>query len=272
MIVTLFAGGLSAVVLSIRRHTWRVPGELPATLAVLFFGLGTWLMAVECRVGELLWHVTGWGYLDSFAGHLLWLGGVICLLYQALYRLAESDERTEIFDALVRWPITLIVPLMISAMYMSEAMHELPSLDVAVIPASDWLQGYRVLWYGSLMYLTLLLIRILRVVRATGTGPHRVAKLYEAASWLIVLAVVIRVVSYCAPFAHLQQVPIVLRLVILAVVAAGASVSWLGKMEVYRGLLSRTRTSRRERRADTLQSHRDRLGRVLDDQPPEPVS
>ncbi|ASR86324.1 membrane protein [Mycobacterium phage Amohnition] len=262
MTVTLLVGGLSAVALIIRRHTWRVPGEQPATLAVLFFGLGTYLMANECRLGELLWHLTGWGYLDSFAGHLLWLGGVICLLYQALYRLAEHDERVEIFDALVRWPLTLMVPFMVSAMFMSEAMHEQPMVDVALVPAGFWLHVYRILWYGGLLYLTLLLVRVLRAVRDTSAGPHYVARLYEAASWLIVAAIVVRVASYTAPFADLQGVPILLRYAIVAAVAAGACASWIGKMWVHRGLLLITRTTRRQRRADTLESHRLR---VLDD-------
>lgn len=270
----MLAGGLSAITLIIRRHTWRVPGEQPATIAVLFFGLGTYLMANECRLGEWLWHVTGWGYLDSFAGHLLWLGGVICLLYQALYRLAEHDERVEIFDALVRWPVTLLVPSMVSAMYMSEAMHEQPFVDIALAPASGWLHVYRILWYGGLMYLTLLLVRILRAVRTTSAGPHYVARIYEAASWLIVAAIVVRVVSYLAPFAHLQGVPIFLRCAIVAAVAAGACVSWVSKMWTHRGLLLITRTTWRQRRGDTVQSHRDRIGsqRVLDEQPPEVVS
>ncbi|APD18209.1 membrane protein [Mycobacterium phage Hammy] len=272
MTVLLFAGGLSATSLLIRRHTWRVPGELPATLAVPFFGIGLYLMANECRLGELLWHFTGWGYLDSFAGHLLWIGGVICLLYQALYRLAEYDERVEIFDALVRWPITLIVPFMVSAMYMSEAMHELPHVDIAVVPAGFWLHVYRVLWYGGLTYLSIVLIRLLRIVRATGAGRHYVARIYEAASWLMLAAIVVRVVSYFPAFTFLQDVPIAMRLMIFATVAAGASASWVGKMWEHRTLLLCTFTTWCERRADTAQAHRDRLQRVLDDQPPEPVS
>lgn len=264
-----YAATLVAVLsLLIRKRAWRVLGENGANFAVLNFGLGTYLISEQCKLGEHLWRATGYGYLDTFAGHLLWLGAIVALLHQALYRLAERDEQIEIFDALVRWPITLLVPLMLSAMYMSGAMRLQPTVDITLMPtdASDlWMHVYLMLWRGGLVYLTLLLVRVLYAVRRTGgDGPHVVVDLYLAACWTLVGSIALRLASSWEPLAQARDWAITGRCVVAILVAVAAAVSWLGKMRGYRGLLRVTRTSRRQRRADTLESHRQRV-RPLDD-------
>ncbi|UTN93240.1 membrane protein [Mycobacterium Phage Sunflower1121] len=238
-----------------------MPGETGASLAVLFLGLGSFLISEASPLGEPLWRATGYGYLDDFAGHLLWLAGIVALLNQALYRLADDDERAEIFDSLVRWPLTLIVPLMVSSMYMSGALHTEPLVDVALLQSGPgiWLHVYRAVWYGGLLYLTLLLIRVLCVVRGTGKGSHWVTHAYLTAAGLIVLAIAFRLVAFWDTFAALRGVPVLLRCAATATVAIAAARSWLGKMRNARRLLRFTRTSRRERRRDTLESHRLRV-------------
>ncbi|QIG61557.1 membrane protein [Mycobacterium phage Ximenita] len=261
MCVTLFAVALCAASLAIRWRAWAVPGEMGASLAVLFLGLGSFLISEASPFGEPLWRATGYGYLDDFAGHLLWLAGIVALLDQALYRLADDFERTEIFDSLVRWPLSLIVPLMCSSMYMSNALHAEPLVDVTLLQSgsSVWLYAYRAVWYGGLLYLTLLLIRVLRVVRDTGEGSQWVTHAFLAAAGLTVLGLAFRLAAFWDTFAALRDVPVFLRCAATATVALAAAGSWLGKMRDARKLLRLTRTSRRARRRDTLESHRLRV-------------
>ncbi|WNM69559.1 membrane protein [Mycobacterium phage Syra333] len=261
MCVTLFAVALCATSLAIRWRTWAVPGEMGASLAVLFLGLGSFLISETNPLGEPIWRATGYGYLDDFAGHLLWLAGIVALLHQTLYRLADDDERAEIFDSLVRWPLTLIVPLMFSSMYMSGALHAEPLVDVTLLQSVSglWLHVYRTVWYGGLLYLTLLLIRVLRIVRDTGEGSQWVTHAYLTAAGLIVVGLAFRLVAFWDTFAALRDVPVLLRCAATATVAIAAARSWLGKMRDTRKLLRFTRTSRRARRRDTLESHRLRV-------------
>ncbi|ASR85548.1 membrane protein [Mycobacterium phage Krueger] len=261
MCVTLFAVALCAMSLAVRWRAWRVPGEMGASLAVLFLGLGTFLISEASPLGEPLWRATGYGYLDDFAGHLLWLGGIVALLHQALYRLADDDERAEILDALVRWPITLIVPLMLSSMYMSGALHAEPVVDVALLQSASgaWLYTYRAVWYGGLLYLTLLLVRVLRIMRNTEGGRQWVTCAYLAAAGFTLAAIAVRLVLFCGTLPALRDVPVLFRCAATSMVAVAAAGSWLGKMRNTRRLLRYTRTSRRDRRRDTLESHRLRV-------------
>ncbi|QFG09430.1 membrane protein [Mycobacterium phage Yuna] len=276
MTVTMFAAGAAATALLIRKRTWKVPGEQGATAAVLMLGLGTYLISDECPVGRWLYLATGYGYLDTVLGHLLWIGATIALLHQTLYRLAERDERAQILDALVRWPVTLMVPLMLSAMLMSAVMQKHPDVDLGSVNAeTGWLVAYRVVWYVTLVYLTCLLIRVLRIVRSTSSGPSRITNLYLAASWLVLAAVAVRMASYWDSLGHLAEVVEWLRCLAVVAVATAAAWSWLGKMWPHRGLLWHTRTSRRSLRLDTIDAHRMRTHApppprcMFDDQPPE---
>ncbi|ASR85055.1 membrane protein [Mycobacterium phage PhelpsODU] len=272
MLVTWFAAGAAAVSIVIRKRTWRVQGERGASITVLSLGLAAILLSEYNGLGPIIWQATGYGYLDDFAGHLLWMVGFIALLHQALYRLVDSDEQRQIFDALVRWPVTLIVPLMLSAMYASTAMHSDAPIAGSVANAPNvgpWLWFYRIIWYGGMIYLSGVLIRVLRIVRNTGGGPQRIARMYLLAAWLTLAALVVRVVSWWDALAVLGHIPPLARSAATVVIATAAAASWLKKLRGYRSLLRGTRTSRRARRRDTLESHRLRVllsaGAILDD-------
>ncbi|WNM68334.1 membrane protein [Mycobacterium phage Tierra] len=273
MLVTWFAAGAAAVSLILRRRTWRTLGERGASITVLSLGLAAVLLSERNGLGPIVWRATGYGNLDDFAGHLLWVVAFIALLHQALYRLVDSDEQREIFDALVRWPVTLIVPLMLSAMYASTTTDAEPVDSIAAAPhVGPWLWFYRIVWYGGMIYLNCVLIRVLRIVRNTGGGPQRIARMYLLAGWLTLAALIVRVASWWDALAVLGHIPPLARSAATVVIATAAAVSWLKKLHGYRSLLRGTRTSRRARRRDTLESHRLRVllaaGSMLDDQPP----
>ncbi|ASR85246.1 membrane protein [Mycobacterium phage SirPhilip] len=272
MIVTLLAGGISATSLVIRRRTWHMRGEGGASFAVGALATSTYLLDEDCSIGPALYHATGWGYLDDFGGHLLWVFGLIGLLHHGLHRLAGHDEQVEIFDALVRWPVTLMVPLMLSAMFTSSALHAEPTGSLALIEGGNtWLCIYRTIWYSCTLYLTILLMRILLAVRRTGDGPRRYVDMYLGACWFTVLAIFVRIVAFWPTFSGLRYLPRYATYVATVLVALAAGLSWLGKLWAYRRLLRETRTSRRELRSDTLQSHRDRLMLAAPFPPPEPL-
>lgn len=250
MTVTCLAAVAAAATLLIRRNTWRLPGEVGATLAVLQLSLGTWLLSDEYHLGLRAWRATGFAYLDSLAGHLLWLGGLCALLYHAMYRLAERDELADMFDTLVRLPITLIAPLMVSSLLMLTQLHAEPVGDLSDAPPSGWLVAYRTVWYGGLLYLTGLLIRLLRVVRDTGAGTQRVTRAYLAAAWICIASVATRLPGHWWPELSWwdDDLSTAMRCLAVAIFAAAAAISWLSKMRAYRGLLNITRTPRSARR------------------------
>ncbi|AOT23784.1 hypothetical protein SEA_TBOND007_44 [Mycobacterium phage TBond007] len=264
---TTFAVLTAAASLFIRRRTWRVPGEIAISAAVLLLSVATFLSSDEIDavgVGDVLWHATGFGYLDNFAGQLCYVAGTLALLQGALYRLADDAERREIVEAFVRWPITLLVPLMLSAMYMSPALHDeptSPTFDVMSHGSGFWTLTYRTLYLACLLYLTLLLIHVLRTVRRTGgRGYCLFTTLYLFCCGLSLSTTALRVVEMVAPgHPALDAIPVYTRAAFSALVAVTASLSWLCKMWDYRRLLLRTHTTRRQLRGDTLQSHRERL-------------
>ncbi|AFN37789.1 hypothetical protein FGG44_gp46 [Mycobacterium phage MacnCheese] len=257
--LTWFAVGAVGVSLVIRRRTWHAPGEVAATTAVLLLGLATYLSSDECNVGELLWHATGYGYLDNFAGQLCYVAGTLALLSQVLYRVADDVERAEILDALVRQPVTLLVPSMISAMYMSTDLHDEPlAFDVMSHGSGAWALVYRSLYLGAMLYLTLLLVHVLLTVRRTGGGGV-ITNLYLLACGLSLTCSALRVADMLTPGQLLDEIPVVLRASFTIAVAATAALSWVLKMRGYRRLLRQTRTTRRQLRSDTIESHRQRV-------------
>uniref|UniRef100_A0AAU8GRN2 Membrane protein n=1 Tax=Mycobacterium phage Pharb TaxID=3136626 RepID=A0AAU8GRN2_9VIRU len=259
MTLTALAVAAAAVSLIIRRRTWRAPGEVAATVAVLLFGLATYLSSDQCNVGETLWQATGLGYLDNFAGQLLYISGMLAVLQQALYRVADDVERTEIIDAFVRGPINLLIPGMLSTMYMSAALHDEPvEFDVMAHGADVWALLYRGMYLACMAYITLLVFRVLRTVQRTG-GGYVVSSVYLLGCAISLTTCTLRVVEMVHPTAHLNEIPVTLRALLSIVVSIAAAASWLIKMRGYRRLLRQTRTTRRQRRGDTLQSHRERL-------------
>ncbi|WNM68983.1 membrane protein [Mycobacterium Phage TribleTrouble] len=274
--LTWIAVAVAAVSLFIRRRTWRIPGEVAASTAVLFLALGTFLSSDECNIGEALWRATGFGYLDDFAGQLCYVSGTLALLQHALYRVADDAERAEIVDAFVKWPVTLLVPLMLSAMYMSPTLHDEPlAFDVMAHGSGLWGTIYRSLYLACMLYLTLLLVHVLRTVRRTG-GRGKVSVIYLLACSVSLTVTTVRVAEMVWPDVDaFDEIPVMLRATFGMIVATGAAASWLGKLWRYRSLLLRTRTTRRQRRNDTLQSHRERLsltsaGVTADGDEPDP--
>ncbi|AJD82266.1 hypothetical protein PBI_KESHU_46 [Mycobacterium phage Keshu] len=265
--LTWFAVLTAAASLFIRRRTWRVPGEIAVSTAVLLLAVATFLSSDEIDavgVGDVLWRATGFGYLDNFAGQLCYVAGTLALLHGALYRLADEAERREIVEAFVQWPLTILVPLMLSAMYMSPALHDepvSPAFDVMSHGVDVWTLAYRALYLACLLYLTLLLMHVLRTVRRTGGRGYRLfTMMYLCCCGLSLSTTVLRVVEMIAPgHPALDAIPVYTRAAFSMLVAVTAALSWICKMWDYRRLLFRTHTTRRQLRSDTLQSHRERL-------------
>ncbi|AKF15222.1 hypothetical protein SEA_SHEDLOCKHOLMES_45 [Mycobacterium phage ShedlockHolmes] len=265
--LTTFAVLTAAASLIIRRRTWHVPGEIAVSTAVLLLAVATFLSSDEIDavgVGDVLWHATGFGYLDNFAGQMCYVAGTLALLQGALYRLADEAERREIVEAFVRWPLTLLVPLMLSAMYMSPALHDepcSPAFDVMSHGSDVWTLTYRALYLACLLYLTLLLMHVLRTVRRTGgRGYCLFTTMYLCCCGLSLSTTALRVVEMITPgHPALDAIPVYTRAAFSTLVAVTAALSWLCKMWGYRRLLLHTRTSRRQLRRDTMQSHRQRL-------------
>lgn len=204
-----------------------MPGERGATLAVLLLGLGAYLVSDATPIGDWLYPYTGAGYVDTFLGNLCWIGGLVALLHHVFHRLAEHDERVEIFDALLRWPITLVVPLMLAAMYSSHPLALAPVPDIGDAPADLPLVVYRALYYGLLAYLCGLLLRALLIVRREGTREcRRAATVYMVSAATILGGLCTRVLSYVHGLGWMHAISPVTRCCAVIGVAAAAAGSW----------------------------------------------
>ncbi|QAU06464.1 membrane protein [Mycobacterium phage KiSi] len=229
--VTFAAVAAATLSLFSRYSARRVPGERGATTAVLLFAVGLYLISPETHIGEWLYPRTGLGYLDTFIGTLCWIGALVALLHHVLDRLVDRDELVELFDALLRWPITLAVPLMLAALYVSRTIALAPVPDIGDAPADVWLVAYRVLYYGTCLYLAALLLRCLAIVRRQDGGRScHVATLYMAAIALVPVGIALRVLSYVEGFWPLHEVIDVCRACTVLLVASGAALSWHRKV------------------------------------------
>ncbi|QAX95583.1 membrane protein [Mycobacterium phage Nibb] len=222
-----FAAVAAAVIsLLIRYPARRVPDERGATTAVLLLAVGLYLISSTSPIGDWLFPLTGWGYLDTFVGNMCWIGGLVALLHHTLDRLAERDEQVEIFDALLRWPLTLTVPMMLAAMYVSRTLSLAPVPDIGDARADAWIVVYRVLYYGTVLYLAGLLLRVLPIVRRDDGRSCHVSHLYMLAAALIVVGISVRILSYVDGLWLLHTVVPVCRAGTVVFVACGAALSW----------------------------------------------
>ncbi|AYR01111.1 membrane protein [Mycobacterium phage LeMond] len=229
--MTFAAVAAATLSLFSRYSARRVPGERGATTAVLLFAVAVYLLSPENQIGEWLYPRTGLGYLDTFVGNLCWLGAMVALLHHVLDRLVDRDELVELFDALLRWPITLAVPLMLAALYVSRTIALAPVPDLGDARADVWLVAYRVVYYGTCLYLAALLLRTLGIVRRQDVGRScHVATVYMVAIGLIPLGIAARSLSYLDGLWLLHGAAEVCRACTVALVASGAALSWHRKV------------------------------------------
>lgn len=227
--MTFAAVAAATLSLLFRYPARRVPGERGATTAVLLLGLGVYLVSSDTPIGDWLYPITGTGYADTFVGNLCWIGGLVALLHHVLDRLADHPEQVQFFDALLRWPITFAVPMMLAAMYFSHPLALAPVPDIGDAHADIWLIAYRVLYYGTLVYLCALLLRTLPIVKRDDGRSCYVSVLYMLAAGTILFGLCTRVLSYIDTLWWLHLVSPITRCCSVITVAVAAAVSWFLK-------------------------------------------
>ncbi|QFG14090.1 membrane protein [Mycobacterium phage Curiosium] len=257
-----------------RRKTWRARYEAAASLTLAFAGIGFLLQGRTATqtLGQGLHCIFGVRHLDDFLGHLCWIGAAVALAYYVLQRLAPTEAISGLLNMWVHPVLTVAVPVMFALLILHEQASGADELaTLATAAHTPWLVAYRVVFALVLTYLLGLCLRLLHHLSGQVHGVTR------ALVCMYVFAGVLAAAAALVPVPHLLlsdhthgtigQHGHTWELVIApGLMAASAIVtsfattfSWWLKMRPYSGLLRKTRTQRRERQRDTLQSHRDRL-------------
>ncbi|QFG08433.1 membrane protein [Mycobacterium phage Guanica15] len=237
---------LTCVTLSLitRRHSWGARWETSASLGLSFVVAGFVLNSdtATYTLGNMLWKLTGVRQLDDFVGHLAWLAAVLSFIHHALSRLADDADLRAIFEALVRWPLTLCIPMMLGALLMSRASSSPVPVPWAVAHIDVWVMMYRALWYGCLLYLIALFGRIVWIVREY--SPSWVIDAYLLSAALAAACIAALLLNVVLPLGATGVFLAYAVGSVAAIVAAlTAAASWQIKLQSYRRLIKATRAS-----------------------------
>ncbi|ASR87213.1 hypothetical protein SEA_LASTHOPE_45 [Mycobacterium phage LastHope] len=272
MITTAYLALAAALIA--RRKTWRARYEAAASLTLTFAGIGFLLQSRPATetLGKGLHCIFGVRHLDDFLGHLCWIGAAVALAYYVLQRLAPSEAIAGLLNLWVHPVLTIAVPVMLALLVEHE--QSIDSDDLATLATAEhtpWLVAYRVVFAVVLTYMLGLCLRLLHHLGGQVLGITRaLVCAYLVAGALATAAALVPVPHLLlsdhthgtiGQHGHVWELVIAPSLMASSAIVTSctATLSWWLKMRPYSGLLRSTRTHRRERQRDTLQSHRDRL-------------
>lgn len=272
MITTAYLALTAALIA--RRKTWRARYEAAASLTLALAGFGFLLQGRTAThiLGQGLHCIFGVRHLDDFLGHLCWIGAAVALAYYVLQRLAPAEAIGDLLNMWVHPVLTVAVPVMVALLVKHEqdcSADELATLTTAA--HTPWLVAYRVVFALVLTYLLGLCLRLLHHLGGQVSGVTRaLVCMYVCAGVLATTAALIPVPHLLlsdhthgtiGQNGHVWELVIAPGLMAASAIVTSfaATFSWWLKMRPYSGLLHMTRTYRRERQRDTVQSHRERL-------------
>lgn len=189
--------GLIAIVLIviaralwIRRSTWRSRWEQATTLMLALWAVVGVLVLpwTECGLDRVFYDLTGKWAINELLAHICFVFAVAMLNYSIGCRIASDKDMPRLYHQWVELPVTLVVPLMFAAFWLSPKTSS-PGGELVELKAGPWLGIYWVLLEGLLMYLLVIAILGLRILR--DRRRQRVtANYYLVGCWLGLVGIV----------------------------------------------------------------------------------
>lgn len=215
----------------VRRHTWHMPWELPATFNVAMQGLYSLLAcpAVSKVVSPPLHRVTGLWNVGELIGALAYLAGMAALVYMFAARLDwEPHQFRRFIMARIELPATVFVPTYIGAFVLSGAGRKWePTLELVDLGERRAIAVYSLLGVMAAAWLVGHAIWALLIIRRDDTRSKSVVYLYFVAFAVTIACCVLFMLD-----GPLDSGPIMrffaLRLELVAY-AVAASHSWRSK-------------------------------------------
>ncbi|AJA43718.1 hypothetical protein MILLY_45 [Mycobacterium phage Milly] len=243
-----------------RRHTWRLRWESGITLQLVLQAAGLALCAPGLTLvsGRALHSLTGQHHLDDFLGHVCYLLAAAVIAANMVARVADDDDEANLIVRKTITPVlSLAVPLMLAAHIKSGAPLD-EYLDMTAVPPDWWLRLYWIVYCAATAALLLLGIWALGII-ADDKSQRQMARVWRCGLWCGVCAAAATLVNGLSDWSFGERLWLGAYL-LAGIVAVLAVRSWRRRMRPYRGLLTATRTTQRELRADTVEAHRLRVG------------
>jgi hypothetical protein len=149
------------------RHSWNIPWERPATLAVALLAVDVLLVTlpVEHWISPKLHALTGVWNVENLVGHICVVLAMCCLLYLFTDRLDMSRSQFRWFVRhRIELPATIVVALM-SAAFLVGPISDHYVDDPVTVDATGWLRVYWFTMSVGCYYLLWNIARVLLILR-----------------------------------------------------------------------------------------------------------
>ena len=214
----------------VRRYTWRIPWEKPATFNIALQTVDVLLVSapVSRWLSPRLYALTGQWNLEELIGHLAYMTGMSAVLYMTVSRLNMTDRQFAHFVRhRIELPATVFVPAVI-AVFLFGGLGAQHVPDLALEEQTRWLNIYWLLYVAGLAYLLAQIAQALLILR-TDPVQTRVANLYLVAVGVSALCAVAFLTGFTDPLGWL-----LIRAEVVCY-AIAASYSWQSKVSYLRG-------------------------------------
>jgi hypothetical protein len=211
------------------RHTWSIPWERPAALAVALLAVDVLAVTLplEHWISPKLHALTGVWNLENLIGHVAVVGAMCCLLYLVADRLDMTTSQLRWFVRYrIELPATLVISLMAAA-FLAGPISDRYVDDPVTVDATGWLRVY---WFTMSVGCYYLLWNIARVLLILRRDPQ---SRRAATAYLIATGVSASCgVAFALGIEPLAWVMVRAELIAYAV---AASYSWHRKVSYLRG-------------------------------------